>query len=110
MEYKLRQRVMRRIYILYGKNFAMQYGEFILPIAFFAGLFAFASVQNIFNNMPKDNLPHAFNFFIVAVRDTEWVLQILLLGVAVWALANVSRFALRRLNSLKNINLLRLRY
>lgn len=114
MKNNLKNRVMIRIYIEYFKNITLQYMEYILPGAFLLALFASVSVQNVLNNMPKDNINNTFNFFYIAVRDTEWAIQGVLALVAVWACFVASKFAYRiafkKIDFIKHFGMLRIRY
>ena len=110
MNIELQTRVMRRIYIIYGKNFVMKNAEYALPLAFAFWLFSFVSIQNVVQNLPKDNLEGALNFILAAVENTEAVSQIILAAVFAWSIVSLSRFTYRNTSFIKNINFLRLRY
>lgn len=111
----LKNRVMIRIYLEFVRNSILKRIEYILPGAFLLALFASVSTQNIVNNMPKDNFSHTFNFFFVAVRDTEWAIQGVVVALTVWACFAVARLAYqkfpwKKLDFLKYFGLLRIRY
>lgn len=101
---------MARIYIQYFRNIMLQRMEYILSGAFLLSLFASVSVINIFNNMPKDNIEHAFSFLMIALKNTEWMVQAILVAIGLWLSIRAYRFAYKNIDSLKNFNLLKLRY
>jgi hypothetical protein len=80
MNNSLRRRVMARIYLEYTKNIFTEYPDYIMFFLFMAVSFTFVSVRNVLENIPKDNLINAFNFFVVAVKNTTWIIQALIAG------------------------------
>ncbi|MEK7117419.1 MAG: hypothetical protein AAB861_01455 [Patescibacteria group bacterium] len=110
----LKTRVMVRIYMEFVKSAIIRHIEYILPGAFLLVLLASVSIQNIMNNMPKDNMSHAFNFLFAAVRDTEWAVQGVVALLTVWACFTIFRFAYKllwkRIDLLKYFGLLRIKY
>ena len=105
---------MARIYMEFVKSAIICRIEYILPGAFLLALFASISIQNIVNNMPKDNMSHTFNFLFVAVRDTEWAIQGVVALLTVWACFTIFRFVYKllwkRIDLLKYFGLLRIKY
>lgn len=110
----LKTRVMARIYMEFVKSAIIRRIEYILPGAFLLVLLASVSIQSILNNMPKDSMSHTFNFWFVAVRDTEWVIQGAVALLAIWACFTIFRFAYKllwkRVDLLKYFGLLKIKY
>ena len=106
---------MVRIYMEFVKSAIIRHIEYILPGAFLLVLLASVSIQNIMNNMPKDNVSNSFNFFFVAMRDTEWAVQGVVAALAIWVCFSGARFAYKKfpwkkIDPLKYFGLLRIKY
>lgn len=79
----LKRRVMARIYIEYTKNLLVRHPDYFMLLVFLITFFALVSAHDVLNNIPRDNLSNALNFFMVAVRNTSWIIQILIAGFIV---------------------------
>jgi len=77
LQNKLKEKVMRGVYLEYGKNWALQNLPYILPIILFLSLFMLVSVSDIISNLSQISLASIFNFILVAMRDTEVAVQII---------------------------------
>jgi hypothetical protein len=76
----LKKRVMSRIYIIYAKNIFMEYPDYFMLLLFMVVFFTLNSASHILANMPKDNLANVFNFSVVALEKTDWIIQALIVG------------------------------
>ena len=76
----LKKRVMARIYIEYTKNLVARHPDYFMLAVFAATSFLLVSTHDVLNNIPRNNLFGDFNFFVVAIRDTSWVIQIFIAG------------------------------
>lgn len=74
---------MARIYLEYTKNTFMEYPDYFMLALFIATAFILISISDVLSNLPKDSFPHAFNFLIIAFRNTSIVLQVLIAGFVV---------------------------
>jgi hypothetical protein len=45
--------------------------------------FTFVSMKDVLENIPKDSLVSAFNFFVSAIKNTTWIIQALIAGFLV---------------------------
>lgn len=71
---------MTRIYFEYAKNAFLTYPDYFMFVLFVVISFVLVSIRDVLNNIPKDSLSGAFNFFILAIRNTSLALQILIMG------------------------------
>ena len=71
---------MARIYFEYTKNTFLEYPDYFMFALFLVTSFMLVSIRDVLINIPKDSFPHAFNFLIIALRNTSLVLQILIVG------------------------------
>jgi len=71
---------MVRVYLEYTKNIFVACSDYFMLGVFVIISFMFVSVQNVLINIPKDGLVPAFNFLVIAIRDTDWVIQALIAG------------------------------
>ena len=108
MIYNLKNRVMTRIYIEFVKKAVLKRIEYSLPGAFLLALFASVSAQNIFNNMPKDKASNTFNFLVVAIRNTEWAIQLVFSATFFCLLYVMARLAYKNIGWFKNLNIFKL--
>jgi len=102
MNNSLKRRIMARIYFEYTKNTFREYPDYFMFALFVAVVFTFVSLHDVLNNLPKDNFPGAFNFLVVAVRDTSWFIQIMIAGFLIRVA--ITGYKLIHKN-VKNINL-----
>jgi len=80
MSNNLKRRIMARIYFEYIKNIFLEYSDYFMFALFLVISFMLISIQDVLVNIPKDNFSNIFNFFIVALRNTSWVIQALIAG------------------------------
>jgi len=80
MNNNLKRRIMARIYLEYTKNSFLEYPDYFMFALFVVTSFTLISVRNVLINIPKDNFPDAFNFFIAALKGTSLVIQVLIVG------------------------------
>jgi hypothetical protein len=102
----LKRRVMARVYLEYVKSTFMEYPDY-----FMFGLFVLTSfvlilvheisVNDVLNNMPKDNFSSTLNFFWVAIWNTSWIIQALIAGFFIRVIVGGS---ISTYKSIKNIN------
>lgn len=71
---------MTRIYVEYAKNVLKGYSDYFMAFMFLTTSFMLVSIHNVFNNMPKNDLPSAFNFLLSALLGTSWVIQAFIVG------------------------------
>lgn len=83
---------MARIYLQYTKNTFLEYPDYFMLALFLAISFVLVSISDVLSNLPKDSFPHAFNFLIIALRNTSLVLQILIVGFFVRVAVSVALF------------------
>ena len=83
LELKLRRRVMLRIYLEYTKSLLVKYSDYFMGAIFLVSFFMMVSLKNVFTNMPKGDFGQIFNFLLLAFKDTDWLLQILLAGLLI---------------------------
>lgn len=103
----LKRRVMVRVYFEYTKGVLVNHPDYFMLGLFTVVSFFFVSIQDVLNNVPKDDIGSAFNFFVIAVRDTSRVLQILIVGFLVRLAVGGFLFVRRNIDKLP---LARLRY
>ena len=83
----LKKRVMARIYAEYVRNVFVEHPDYVMLVLFVMASLLFVSIRDVISNVPKDNLANAFNFFVAALRKTNLVMQILIAGLFVRAVA-----------------------
>jgi hypothetical protein len=76
----LKKRVMARIYIMYAKNIFMEYPDYFMLLLFVIVSFTLVSIHNVLANIPKDNPINIFNFLVIALKNTSWIIQVLIAG------------------------------
>lgn len=76
----LRKRVMARIYAEYLKSALVEYQDYFMFLLFMIFFFTMVSVHNVWENIPKDNVVNTFNFLVVALKNTSWIIQVLIAG------------------------------
>lgn len=87
---------MARIYFEYTKNTFMEYPDYFMFAFFIVTAFVMISISDVLANIPKDSFPHAFNFLVIALRNTSWVLQILIAGFFIRVLVSSSVLAYKK--------------
>ena len=86
---------MRRVYLEYIKY----YYVYVLAAFYLAIFFVFVSVGDVYSNMPTDSVGHTFNFFAVAVRDTDILLQVSSIVAIGWGAYYMVKSSLSRVLS-----------
>ena len=71
---------MARIYLEYTKNIIFEHPDYFMFAFFIAVALTLVSIHDVLINIPKDSFPHAFNFFVYALRNTSWIMQTLIAG------------------------------
>lgn len=74
---------MARIYFEYTKNAVLEHPDYFMFTLFLVTSFTLVSIHDVLNNIPKDSLPHVFNFLVTAIRKTSLAIQVLLAGFLV---------------------------
>lgn len=92
---------MARVYFEYTKNTFLAYPDYFMFAFFVATAFMFVSIRDVLTNIPKDSFPHVFNFLVIALRNTSWVIQTLIAGFFLRVAIIGSRFIYK---SAKNAN------
>ena len=110
MKNNLKQRVMFKIYIEYVKNVFIQNIAYLPLLVFLFDLFVFVSIRDVLKNMPRDNFSQTFNFLFVAIRDTGWLLKILIGYFLVWGAIHLAKLAYKNMNKNRFLGLLKVRY
>lgn len=102
---------MARIYLEYTKNAFMEYPDYFMFALFMVTSFMLVSFRDVLINIPKDGFPHAFAFFVSALRDTSVILQILIGGFFVRVIALSTKLTYKNINTKWPLaKLIRLRY
>ncbi len=99
----LKRRVMARIYMAYLKSIFMEYPDYFMVALFIITSLILVSVHeisisNVFNNLPKNNLISAFDFLVVAVRNTSWAIQALIAGFLIRVIIAGSKLTQKNIN------------
>jgi hypothetical protein len=98
----LKKRVMSRIYLRYAKNIFLEYPDFFMFCLFVVTSFTLVSVRSVLINigkMPITVLHYDFNFFVVALLNTSWIIQLLIIGFFIRTIAAGIRLAYKNLSS-----------
>lgn len=95
---------MARIYMEYAKNILFGYPDYFMLLVFTVSVFMLVSVHDVLNNIPKNDLPSAFNFFLSALQNTSWIIQTLIIGFLVRVLFVGSRLTYKNIKN-SNINM-----
>ena|SRR3989344_7080553 len=80
MNNNLKRRIMVRVYLEYAKNILISYPDYFMLGFFVIISFISISFQNVLTNIPKNGLMPAFNFLVIAIRNTNWIIQTLIIG------------------------------
>ncbi len=96
-----KRKVMTRIYFEYAKNVFFGYPDYFMSAVFLVTSFIFISLKDVLINLPKDTFSNFFSFFVVAIRDTNWIIQLLIAGFFVRVVIVGSKLTYR---GIKNIN------
>lgn len=97
----LKRRVMIRVYVEYVKDAFMRYPDYFMFLLFVITSLMLVSMHDVFNNIPKNNLSSAFNFFLVALRETSLIIQILIAGFFVRTIVASIMLAYKNIGSSK---------
>lgn len=75
---ELKKRVMRRVYIIYARNFVYENGFLVATLFIFVVLFFSVSLADIVRNTPKESLTSVSNYMLSAFNHTELAIKSLL--------------------------------
>jgi hypothetical protein len=103
MNKNIKRRIMARVYLEYTKNTFLDYPDYFMFAFFFIMSIILVSFSDVLANIPRDSFPHFFNFTVVAMRDTSWILQLLIAGFVIRVAISGSKMAYR---NMKNMNML----
>jgi len=106
MENNLKKRVMWRIYVLFTKDVIFEHKGYFILSALVVYSFIFVSIKDVMVNTPKDDLTHTFNYLMVALRDTEWIMQAMLAGAVIWIGVAISKSIYKNLQKFRKHSLL----
>ena len=95
----LKSKVMARVYVEYTKNLLVEHADLFMSGLFVAASFVLVSIHDVLANIPKDNFTGLINFFVVAVKNTSIVIQVLLAGFLVRVLAGGAFKAYKNLDA-----------
>jgi hypothetical protein len=79
----LKRKIMARIYFEYTKNILFEYPDYFMFALFVVTSFTLVSVRDVFINLtsvPRDHLSNFYNFLFIAIKETNWIIQILIIG------------------------------
>jgi hypothetical protein len=71
---------MARIYMEYTKNAFVEHPDYFMLALFIIISFVMISIGDVLTNIPKNNFPSAFTFFVSALKGTSWIIQALIAG------------------------------
>lgn len=92
---------MTRVYLEFAKNTVTERPDLVMLGVFVIFSFVFVSFKDVLTNMPRDNFSSLFNFLIIAVRDTSWILKALIAGFLVRIAAGGVIFAHKNLGEIR---------
>lgn len=99
----LKRKIMARVCLEYGKNAVLEYPDYFMLGLFMVATFMFVSVRHVIINLTGTtlggNLPGIFNFLLAALRNTSWVIQLLIAGFFVRVAVSGVRLAYKNLNA-----------
>jgi hypothetical protein len=98
----LKRKIMARIYFEYTKNILSEYPDYFMFALFVITSFTLVSVRDVFINFRNtigSNFFSTFNFAFAALRDTSWIIQILIAGF----FARIAFLGIRK--TYKNLNI-----
>jgi hypothetical protein len=76
----------------------MEYPDYIMLFLFLVTSFMLVSIHDVFNNMPKNDLPAAFSFFLYALLGTSWIIQALIVGFFIRVVIPVVKVVYKKLD------------
>jgi len=106
----LKRRIMARIYFEYTKNTLLEHSDYFMLALFIIVSFTMISIQNVFNNMPKDNPISTFHFLLSALRNTSWIMQALIAGFFIRIIVAGAILAYKNMSKWPVTKLIKLRY
>jgi hypothetical protein len=74
---------MVRVYFEYIKNIFVKYPDYFMLVLFLAVFFVSVSVSDVLINISRTEIPSLFNFLVVALQDTNLIIQILIAGFVI---------------------------
>lgn len=107
----LKKRIMVRIYVQYAKNIVAEHPDYFMLLIFATVSFMLISVNDVVHNIPLYSLSNAFGFFVVAVKNTSWIIQILIVGFVIRTIAAGIVFVNKNINTRRSVaKLIRFKY
>ena len=95
----LKKRVMARIYMEYTKNAFVEHPDYFMLALFIIISFAMISIGDILTNVPKNDFPSAFTFFVSALKGTSWIIQALITGFIIRVVFSGVRLTYKNINT-----------
>jgi len=96
--FDLKKRIMTRVYLEYTKNMVLGHFDYFMLGIFIIVSVMFISIQDVLNNIPRDSFSSVFSFFMVALRNTSVIIQILIAGFFVRAIIASAKLAYKNKN------------
>lgn len=106
----LKRKIMMRVYFIYTKNAFLEYPDYFMFAVFAATAFILVSIGDVLNNIPKNDFPSAFNFLVIAFKNTSMIIQVLIVGFIARVLVGSSIFAYKKMGSRPIAKFLRFKY
>lgn len=91
---KLKGRVMRRIYVIYVRNFIFENSFLVAALFILVVLFFSISISDVFRNTPKESLSSFSNYMFSAFNNTELATKGLVSLLALCAIAPLANSVL----------------
>lgn len=95
----LKKRVMARIYMEYTKNAFVEHPDYFMLALFIIVSFVMVSIGDVLTNIPKNNFPSIFTFFVSALKGTSWIIQALIAGFIIRVIVSGVRLAYKNINT-----------
>ncbi|MBN2093978.1 MAG: hypothetical protein JW740_01205 [Candidatus Zambryskibacteria bacterium] len=80
---KLKKKVMARIYLEYTKDIVRRYPDYFMVMIFLATSFTLVSFKDVMSNISQTELTSVFNFLLIALKNTSFIIQLLIVGFVV---------------------------
>jgi hypothetical protein len=87
----------------YMRNALVRYPDYFMLFVFVMTSFVLVSIGDVLVNIPKDNFSSTFNFFVIALRNTSWIIQVLIAGFLIRIIVAGSRLTYKNFKN-SNIN------
>lgn len=102
MSNNLKKRIMVRVYVEYTKSAVVKYQDYLMLGIFVIVSLTLVSIQDVLinaGNISRTNLPSLFSFFTAALKNTSWMMQILIAGLFVRIIFLGAKLTYRNMNS-----------